>query len=86
MLEDDKEIIVKIANIANEEKPVDISLNTQVEEDYTAGVISGKPSDKNNLENPHEVTEHWHDLKGASSSFTYMAPPCSVNVLRLKTK
>lgn len=86
VLEDDKEIIVKIANIANEEKPVDISLNTQVEEDYTAGVISGKPSDKNSLENPHEVTEHWHNLKGASSSFTYMAPPCSVNVLRLKTK
>ena len=86
VLEDDKEIIIKAVNIADEDKPVEICLDTQVEENYKVGVISGKPSDKNSLENPDAVTEHWHDCMGAASSFTYTAPACSVNVLRLKIK
>lgn len=82
-LESETEILLKVVNLADGDRPVEISLDCPVESDYRAGVIAGKPSDKNSLENPEAVTEKWHSCTGAAAEFTYLAPACSVNVLRI---
>lgn len=77
---------MRYSHIADEEKPVEICLDVPVEKEYKAGMISGNPEDKNSLEHPCVVTEHWEDLTGADSNITYTAPAYSVNVLRLGVK
>lgn len=85
-LEDEKEIILKVVNIAEEECPLEICLDTPIESGYTTGVITGNPSDKNSLEKPETVTEKYSYCTGADTCFTYSVPANSVNVLRLKKK
>lgn len=77
-------VIIKLVNISEEDRDVHIMLDRSVEARYEAGVISGRPSDKNTMQNPEAVTEHWSERDGASQSFIYNVPASSVNVLRLK--
>ena len=83
-LEGEKEIILKVANLADEDRAVEISLDCAVESGYMAGVIAGNPADKNSLDDPEAVTEQWKSRVGAAESFVYQASACSVNVLRIK--
>ncbi len=85
-LEDADNLIIKVVNIAEEERDIAITLDCPVETEYRAGVLTGEPSDRNTLENPETVTEHWNTLTGADAAFTYQAPASSVNVLCLKKK
>ena len=85
-LEDADNLIIKVVNIAEEERDIVITLDCPVETEYRAGVLTGEPSDRNTLENPETVTEHWNTLTGADAAFTYQAPASSVNVLCLKKK
>lgn len=83
-LEDGDDVIVKLVNIAEEEKAVEISLDCEVESSYLKSVIAGKPSDCNTLQEPEKVTDRQSRETGAAKSFIYAAPADSVNVLRLK--
>ncbi len=82
-LEGEKEILLKVVNLAEEERALEIILDCPVEPLYKAGVIAGKASDKNSLADPEAVTEHWTIHSGAAREFTYRAPACSVSVLRI---
>lgn len=83
-LEEEKEILLKVVNLAEEERPVEISLDCSVEREYEVGVIGGKPSDRNSLEEQEAVRDRWSMGSGAASKFVYPAPACSVSVLRLR--
>lgn len=85
-LEDEQEIVLKVVNLSGEERPVEITLDCAVKSAYKAGVLAGKPSDKNSLEKPEAITERWGIYEGAAAEFVYHAPACSVNVLRIEKK
>lgn len=82
-LEGEKEILLKVVNLADGERPLEISLDCPVQPVYRAGVIAGAASDKNSLADPEAVTEHWVTHTGAAQEFTYLAPAYSVSVLRI---
>ena len=84
--EDDEHVFVKIVNFADAAEPVEITLDCDVETDYTVGLLTGNAEDENSLEKPenvHDVTVH---ASGASRAFTYVAPALSVNILTLTKK
>ncbi len=83
-LEDGDNIIIKLVNISEECVDVDIQLDCDICDEYSVGIICGKPEDKNTMEEPENVREHWMNKSGAKKSFVYSAPANSVNVLRLK--
>lgn len=83
-LEDGDEIIVKIVNIADEEKPVEICLDCEVCGSYERGILCGDASAVNTLEEPEKLIDRWSRESGAAKHFVYKAPASSVNVLRLK--
>ena len=81
-----EEVFVKIVNFSENAEPVEITLDCGVEPEYTVGLLTGDAEAENSLEDPeyvHDVTLH---LSGASSCFTYTAPPLSVNILKLTRK
>lgn len=82
--EDEDTVFVKLVNISQEAKAVEICLDVDVCDAYQADVISGNPGDKNTLEEPEKVKEHQVKDSGAGRQFIYEAPALSVNVLRLK--
>ena len=79
----DEQVIIKIVNFGDREEPVEITLDCDVEPEYTAGLLTGNATDENSLDDP----EHVHDIllqaTGASRCFTYEAPALSVNILTL---
>ena len=79
----DDSVILKIVNFSDEEEPVGITLDCDVQPDYTVGLLTGNAADENSLEDP----DHVHDVRlqasGASRSFVYEAPALSVSVLTL---
>ena len=77
-------VILKIVNFSDREEPVEITLDCDVEPDYTAGLLTGNATDENSLEDPEHVHDVLLRLSGASRSFTYAAPALSVNILTLK--
>ena len=83
---DDKQVILKIVNFGDSDEPVDIILDCDVEPDYTVGLLTGKATDENSLEDPEHVHDVLLQASGASRSFTYTAPALSVNVLTMKKK
>lgn len=85
-LEDGDDIIVKLVNIADQEKAVELSLDCEVESDYLRSVITGRASDCNTLQEPEKVTARQSRETGAAKSFLYAMPASSVNVLRLRKK
>ncbi len=81
---DEENIIIKIVNIADVERDVEIDLDRDVLSDYTESVISGLPTDKNTMENPEAVIERHNNRRGAGKTFTHTVPAYSVNVIKLK--
>ena len=77
-------VIVKIVNFADREDPVGITLDCGVAPDYTVGLLTGNAGDENSVDNPENVRDVLLQATGASSSFTYNAPPLSVNILTLR--
>ncbi len=82
--DDDETVIIKIVNIADVERDVEITLDCPVESGYAASVISGLPTDKNTMEYPEAVVERHMELEGAGKAFTHKVPAYSVSVLKLK--
>ena len=78
------EIIIKAVNFAGDVDPVSITLDCQVQGDYTVTLLSGEKGDENSFEEPENVKNITVNMHGASSEFVYEAPPYSVSVLRLK--
>lgn len=82
----DDEVIVKVVNIMEKPEKVEISLDCDVQKDYLVNFFTGKPTDKNSLENPKNVCDQEVTLSGAAKEFAYEAPASSVSVLVLKKK
>ncbi len=78
------EIIIKAVNFAGDVDPVSITLDCQVQGDYTVTLLSGEKGDENSFEEPEKVKNITVNMHGASSEFVYEAPPYSVSALRLK--
>jgi alpha-L-arabinofuranosidase len=81
--EDDERVYVKIVNFADSAEPVEITLDCDVEADYTVGLLTGNATDENSLEDPVRVSDTVVRGSGASRAFTYTAPALSVSVLEL---
>ena len=81
--EDDERVYVKIVNFADSAEPVEITLDCDVEADYTVGLLTGNATDENSLEDPVRVRDTVVRGSGASRAFTYTAPALSVSVLEL---
>lgn len=84
--ENDSEILLKMVNMAQKADPVQITLDCSVESSYRATVLSGEKEMENSFEEPEKVRDREVCLEGASESFVYEAPACSVSVVRLKKK
>ena len=80
----DEEVIIKIVNFADEAEPVEITLDCEVESNYTVNLLAGNATDENSLENPEKVHDEVIEKTGASRAFVYDAPALSVSALRLK--
>ena len=80
----DEEVIIKIVNFADEAEPVEITLDCDVESDYTVNLLAGNATDENSLENPEQVHDEVIEKTGASRAFVYDAPALSVSAIRLK--
>ena len=78
------EVIIKAVNFAGDVDPVSITLDCQVQSDYTVTLLSGEKGDENSFEEPEKVKNITVNMHGASSEFVYEAPAYSVSVLRLK--
>ena len=79
-------VIIKIVNFDDIKEPVEISLDCEVESDYTVSLLTGEATDENSIDSPENVRDTNFQATGASRSFTYEAPPLSVNVLNLKKR
>lgn len=80
------EVIVKIVNFSDEKEDVEITLDCDVESEYTVNYLKGNATDENSLDAPDNVHDEFIQLSGAARSFTYEAPALSVNALRLKKR
>ena len=79
-------VIVKIVNFGDAAEPVTITLDCDVEPDYTAALLTGNAEDENSIECPENVRDILLQASGASRSFTYTAPALSVNILTLRKR
>ena len=84
--DDEEQVIIKIVNFSDEKEGVEITLDCNVEEEYTIGLLTGKATDENSLEAPEHVRDAELQASGASREFTYEAPGLSVSILRLNKK
>ncbi len=84
--DDDEQVIVKIVNFAESTEPVEITLDCDVEEDYSVDLLTGNATDENSIEKPENVHDVSFRTSGASRAFTYEAPALSVNILKLTKK
>ena len=79
----EKEIFIKLVNLAEEEDEIQLELDCDVNDEFQAYLLTGDKKDENSFENPQKVHDVAYSLTGAGRSFLYKAPPYSVNVLRL---
>lgn len=84
--DDEENVIVKIVNFDDREESVLLTLDCEVESDYTVGLLTGNAADENSLEEPEHVHDVFFRAAGASREFTYQAPALSVSILTLKKK
>ena len=84
--EDDGHVFVKIVNFADSAEPVEITLDCDVEENYTVGLLTGNATDENSIEKPENVRDVTLQASGAARAFVYEAPALSVNILTLTKK
>ncbi len=78
------EVIVKYVNFSEKPDNVEITLDCDIQSDYTVSYLSGKADAENSLASPDNVQDKTKKLTGAGRSFIYTAEPLSVNVLSLK--
>ena len=77
-------IYLKIANISNAPEQVEISLDCDVQDTYELTVLTGdSPKAENTFENPRAVSPCTTQAAGASRTFPYSAPACSLSILKL---
>lgn len=79
----EEKVIIKAVNLAPIADEIEITLDCEVEEQYTAHVLSGEQTEENTPENPEQVHDITLELKGAAKNFIYHAPAYSVNILVL---
>ena len=80
----DDSVIVKIVNFGNNEEPVALSLDCDVEPDYTVALLTGNATDENSMESPENIHDILLRASGASRSFTHTVPALSVSILTLR--
>lgn len=81
-----EEVIIKIVNMAAGAEEVQITLDCDVEPEYTAHILTGDPIGKNSFRQPERIRDVSLQKTGASRRFMYAMPGSSVNVLVLKKK
>jgi alpha-L-arabinofuranosidase len=79
----DDTLILKIVNFSDKNEPVEITLDCDVESEYTVGLLTGKATDENSLDSPEHVHDVLLQASGAGRFFAYDAPALSVSVLTL---
>ena len=82
----DGQVIIKIVNFGDSDEPVGITLDCDVEPDYSIGLLTGNATDENSLDEPEHVHDVLLQASGASRNFCYNAPALSVSILTLKKK
>jgi alpha-N-arabinofuranosidase len=82
-------VIVKVVNSAEKPMAADVQLKGagRVASQGTMIVLVGeKLTDENSIAEPKKIAPVTSSLKGISDQFKHTFPPCSLTVLRLKTK
>lgn len=82
----EKEVIVKLVNMGEEEENIAINLDCEVESEYCAYVLTGEKLAENSFEKPEHVRDWKYQFCGAGRSFTHTVPRLSVTVLVLKKR
>ncbi|MBR3431478.1 MAG: hypothetical protein IKG87_15405 [Clostridia bacterium] len=77
-------VIVKIVNFGSAAEPVLITLDCDVEPDYSVALLTGNAEDENRIDAPQNVRDVLLQASGASRSFVYDAPGLSVSILTLR--
>ncbi len=83
------EVIVKVVNSAEEPTPANVQLTGAgrvVSRGTMIVLAGGKLTDENSIAEPRKIVPVMSSLKGVSGKFKHTFPPCSLTVLRLKTK
>ena len=76
-------VTVKIVNFSDRPEPVELTLDCDVQPDYSVGLLTGNATDENSLDAPENVHDVLLQAHGASRSFVYDAPALSVSILTL---
>ncbi len=79
----DREVIIKLVNMAEQEDEVTIKLDCNVSDEYKCYRLTGDKYAENSFTNPLNIRDEEVTQKGAAKKFIYKAPPLSVNVLVL---
>ena len=83
--QDEEKVILKLIKVG-EEADVRITLDCEVEPDYTVQTLSAPLDAVNSFENMENVSVRTRECSGASSDFVFRAEENSVNVLTFKKK
>jgi len=81
---DEDTVYVKLVNIAPREMKIDLSLDCEVLPQGEAQVLTAPLDAVNSMDHKENVSAVTVPVRNAARCFTYTAPACSVNILRLK--
>ncbi len=79
----DQEVIIKLANMAEQEDMVAITLECEVADEYRCFLLTGGKIAENSFTDPEYIHDKAFVLKGAAKEFVYKVPSLSVNIRRL---
>ena len=82
----EKELVIKLVNLSDREEDTEITLDCEVEEDYSVITVTGEREDRNTLDEPERIRDVRRECTGAAGSFVFRACPRSANVLLLRRK
>ena len=82
----EKEVLIKVVNFCEKGEDVRITLDCDVESDYTLARLAGDGYGVNSILDRTNISDETIACSGASSDFVFRAAPYSVNVLVLKKK
>lgn len=82
------DIYVKLVNPLVTAEPLDIEINgaRSLASEARSTVLSGCPEDTNSIQHPRNVAPVTGTVRGIKPRFSYLVPPHSIVVLRLKSK
>lgn len=83
--QDKDKIYLKMVNVDDEEKDIQITVDCPVEEKIIAEILAGAPEKVNSFEDKEQVSAVRREVLGGSE-FTYRIPAHSVNVLIMNKK